>query len=120
MPWKNDKRLEQRVARAAEAALAQRKFVAPVDVRLVERPSRPPEPVVIWPIKEWTCSVCADSSDGLLIMEGDSPPCMACAGMDQLAFLESGDAALTRRARAGSGLPAVVVRFSRSRRRYEC
>jgi hypothetical protein len=39
--------------------------------------------------------------------------------MDHLVFLPSGDAALTRRARRGSGLSAVVVRFSRSRGRYE-
>jgi len=44
---------------------------------------------------------------------------MACAEMDHLVFLPSGDAALTRRARRGSGLSAVVVRFSRSRKRYE-
>jgi len=34
-------------------------------------------------------------------------------------FLPSGDAALTRRAKAGSRLSAVVVRFSRARGRYE-
>jgi hypothetical protein len=44
---------------------------------------------------------------------------MACADMDHLVFLASGDAALTRRARKASGLSAVVVRFSRARRRYE-
>jgi hypothetical protein len=39
--------------------------------------------------------------------------------MDHLVFLPSGDAALTRRAKAGSRLSAVVVRFSRARGRYE-
>jgi hypothetical protein len=39
--------------------------------------------------------------------------------MAHLVFLRSGDAALTRRAKAGSRLSAVVVRFSRARRRYE-
>ena len=39
--------------------------------------------------------------------------------MDHLVFLPSGDAALTRRAKRCSGLSAVVVRFSRSRGRYE-
>jgi hypothetical protein len=66
--------------------------------RLAERQSRPPELVVISPVKEWTCSGCADSGGGLLIMEGGGllimegggPPCMACAGMDQLVSLESG------------------------------
>ena len=52
-------------------------------------------------------------------MEGAGPLCLACADMDHLAFLESGNAALTRRAKKASGLSAVVVRFSRSRRRYE-
>ena len=52
-------------------------------------------------------------------MDDAGPLCMACAEMDHLVFLPSGDAALTRRARRGSALSAVVVRFSRSRRRYE-
>jgi hypothetical protein len=38
---------------------------------------------------------------------------------DHLVFVPAGDAALTRRAKRASGLSAVVVRFSRSRRRYE-
>jgi hypothetical protein len=32
MPRKNDKRMEERVARAAEAVLAEREFVTPIDV----------------------------------------------------------------------------------------
>jgi hypothetical protein len=36
-----------------------------------------------------------------------------------LVFLAAGDALLTRRAKAGSERSAVVVRFSRSRGRYE-
>lgn len=45
--------------------------------------------------------------------------CLACADMDHLVFLPSGDAALTRRAKQHSRLSAVVVRFSRARKRYE-
>jgi hypothetical protein len=52
-------------------------------------------------------------------MDDDGPVCLTCADLDHLVFLPSGDAALTRRARAASGLSAVVVRFSRARRRYE-
>ena len=52
-------------------------------------------------------------------MDDAGPVCMACADLDQLVFLASGDAALTRRARKASGLSAVVVRFSRARSRYE-
>jgi len=39
--------------------------------------------------------------------------------LDHLVFLPSGDAALTRRATKASSLSAVVVRGSRSRKRYE-
>ncbi len=52
-------------------------------------------------------------------MEDDAPLCLTCADVDHLVFLPAGDAALTRRARKGSGLSAVVVRFSRARKRYE-
>lgn len=44
---------------------------------------------------------------------------MSCADLDHLVFLPSGDTALTRRARKHSSLSAVVVRFSRARKRYE-
>jgi hypothetical protein len=39
--------------------------------------------------------------------------------MDHLEFLPSGDTALTRRTKKFSDLIAVVLRFNRSRRRYE-
>ncbi|MDZ7759649.1 MAG: DUF2293 domain-containing protein [Desulfovermiculus sp.] len=45
--------------------------------------------------------------------------CMLCADMDHLVFLPSGDAALTRRARKHSSLPAIVLKWSRARKRYE-
>ena len=45
--------------------------------------------------------------------------CLACADMDHLVFLPSGDAALTRRARKHSTLAAVVLKWSRARKRYE-
>ena len=47
------------------------------------------------------------------------PLCLTCADLDHLIFLPSGDAALTRRAKQASQLSAVVVRWSRSRKRYE-
>jgi hypothetical protein len=87
--------------------------------RLAERQSRPPDLVVISPVKDFTCSICGDVSGGLLMMEDPGPVCPSCADMNHLVFLASGDAALTRRAKANSGLTAVVVRFSRSRGRYE-
>ena len=47
------------------------------------------------------------------------PLCLECADLDHLVFIPRGDAALTRRSRKYSTLSAVVVRFSRSRKRYE-
>jgi len=44
---------------------------------------------------------------------------MKCADLDHLLFLPSGDTAVTLRAKKHSKLWAVVVRFSRARKRYE-
>jgi hypothetical protein len=87
--------------------------------RLAERQSRPPELVVVSPLGDFTCSMCREEQSGRLIMEDGGPVCLACADMSHLVFLPSGDAALTRRAKAGSRLSAVVVRFSRARKRFE-
>ena len=69
-------------------------------------------------------SVCSDceaelSRGSFLRIEKQKPLCLECADLDHLVFLSSGDAALTRRSRKYSNLSAVVVKFSRSRRRYE-
>ena len=68
--------------------------------------------------REWTCHRCGKTGD-LLMMENPGPACLACVGLDDLTFLPAGDALLTRRAKAKSARSAVVVRFSRTRRRYE-
>jgi hypothetical protein len=86
--------------------------------RLRERQSRPPELVVVSPIRDWTCAGCGGTGD-FLLMDEPGPICMRCADLDHLVFLPAGDAAVTRRARRASRLSAVVVRFSRSRKRYE-
>lgn len=86
--------------------------------KLAERQSKPPDLVVISPIRDWTCTTCGGSGD-LLIMEDAGPSCLVCADMDHLVFLPAGEAALTRRSKAASTLSAVVVRFSRTRKRYE-
>ena len=70
------------------------------------------------PVKDWVCAQCTGTGD-LLTMDDVGPLCMTCADLDHLAFLGAGDAALTRRAKKASGLSAVVVRWSRSRKRYE-
>jgi hypothetical protein len=86
--------------------------------RLTQRQSRAPDLVVIEPLNEWTCTNCGGSG-WLLLMEGPGPLCMDCADMGHLVFLPAGNAALSRRAKKASRLSAVVVRFSRARKRYE-
>jgi hypothetical protein len=87
--------------------------------RLAEKVSRAPDLVVIQPLKsEWTCHRCGGTG-GLLMMENPGPACLACVGLDDLEFLPAGDALLSRQAKAKSTRCAVVVRFSRSRGRYE-
>jgi hypothetical protein len=86
---------------------------------LAERASRAPELVVIQPLNDtWKCHRCGGTGD-LLIMENPGPACLRCVGLNDLEFLPAGDALLTRRAKAKSSRHAVVVRFSRSRHRYE-
>ena len=87
--------------------------------RVAEQQSKPPDLVVIWPRKEFTCAACGETDERLLIMDDPGPMCLVCADLDHLVFLRSGDAALTRRAKRGSRLSAVVVRFSTTRKRYE-
>jgi hypothetical protein len=52
-------------------------------------------------------------------MENDRALCLECADLDHLEFLPRGDTAVTRRASKHSPLRAVVVQWSRSRKRYE-
>ena len=71
-----------------------------------------------------SATLCAECGEELgkgrfLRLESERPFCLPCADLDHLVFLGRGDATLTRRAGRYSTLRAVVVRFSRSRKRYE-
>ncbi len=90
--------------------------------KLETKLAAPPQPVVFQVLRDSTCSACgvAIGRDGLLMMEAERPLCLECAGFgDDFEYLPAGDAALTRRASKYSSRTAVVVRFSRSRGRYE-
>lgn len=109
--------------------------------RLEERQNRAPDLVAVAPVESWTCAGCATTTRvdaaartdpagdrtggrapdtaGFMITEADQSFCLTCADMDHLLFLPAGDAALSRRAKKGSGLSAVVVRYNRRRKRYE-
>jgi len=71
---------------------------------------------------ESSCSECGEElgrKAWITLVEGKGALCLACADLDHLLFLPAGDAALTRRARKHSTLAAVVLRWSRARKRYE-
>jgi len=72
-------------------------------------------------LRESKCADCGKELLGgdFLFMEGERPLCLTFADIDHLIYLPRGDTALTRRARKHSALSAVVVRFSRARKRYE-
>ncbi|MEU6880600.1 DUF2293 domain-containing protein [Streptomyces sp. NPDC046712] len=76
-------------------------------------------PVVVEPLKRRRCSECHQGPLERMILEFNAPVCLDCADLGHLVFLRRGDTALTRRAREGSSLWAVVVRHNRRRTRYE-
>jgi hypothetical protein len=87
--------------------------------RLRQKANQAPELVVVQPLStEWTCHRCGGTGD-FLMMETPGPVCLRCVGLDDLDYLPAGDALLTRRAKAKSSRYAVVVRFSKTRGRYE-
>jgi len=68
------------------------------------------------------CEECAESlgrGAWITLVEGKGALCLSCADLDHLIYLPSGNTALTRRARKHSILSAVVLKWSRARKRYE-
>ena len=69
-----------------------------------------------------TCSECGEELGRhawITLTEERNALCLSCADLDHLYFLPAGNAALTRRSRKYSTLVAVVVEWSRARKRYE-
>ncbi len=87
--------------------------------RLTAKQSKPPDLVVVQAPAAFTCVSCGRADADMLMMETAGPVCVTCADLGHLVFLPAGDATLTRRAKKASRLSAVVVLFSRSRKRYE-
>ena len=72
--------------------------------------------------RESSCDECGEGlgSKAWITLAGDKGAlCLSCADLDHLLFLPSGNVALTRRARKHSALSAVVLKWSRARKRYE-
>lgn len=92
--------------------------------RAMTEPSSPEkEPLKVFiSNRDSTCDECKDNlgrQAWITLEEQKGALCLACADLDQLEFLPSGSAALTRRARRHSKLSAVVLKWSRARKRYE-
>jgi hypothetical protein len=69
-------------------------------------------------------SVCDECGEGLghyawIALVDGKAYCLSCADLDHLIFLPAGDAALTRRSAKYSRLSAVVLKWSRARKRCE-
>lgn len=72
--------------------------------------------------RESVCDECGENlgrKASIFLTEDRRVLCLSCADLDHLAFLPSGDAALTRRSKKYSNLYAVVLKFSRARKRNE-
>lgn len=72
--------------------------------------------------RESKCGECGeDLGKGawITLKEDKGALCLSCGDLDHLAFLPSGDACLSRRAKQHSVLWAVVLKWSQSRKRYE-
>lgn len=90
--------------------------------RLQQKLTKAPDLVVFITVADDAkCSECGvEITPGeFLFLEQQQPLCVGCADLDQLVFLPAGDTAMTRRAKKHSPLSAVVVKFNRSRKRYE-
>lgn len=88
-----------------------------------EGPVQKPGEILVFRIRNDTkCSECGEelwSGRMITLRRERGALCLDCADLDHLVFLPSGDAAVTRRASKHSRLKAVVLRWSRTRKRYE-
>jgi hypothetical protein len=77
--------------------------------------------VVFSIVQPSACDECgAELHPGNLLHKRDAKAlCLGCADLDHLVCLQAGNAALTRRSTTYSRLHAVIVRWSRARKRYE-
>lgn len=88
---------------------------------LIDKIEKSKEPIVYIIVSESQCSKCNKVllKGSFLMMDENNPYCMACTTCKDLVFLPTGDALLTRRAKKYANQSVVVVKFSRTRKRYE-
>ena len=77
--------------------------------------------LVFIPRNEGKCAECDEEffHGNWIFLDEGRPLCMRCAGLDHLEHLPPGNAALTRRAGKYSPIRAVLLQWSRARKRYE-
>jgi hypothetical protein len=83
---------------------------------------KPGEMLAFFVRKDTECSECGKKlfwGSTITLTKERGALCLSCADLDHLEFLASGDPALTRRATKHSKLRAVVLEWSRTRKRYE-
>ena len=82
----------------------------------------PKKEIIVFIVRRDTqCSKCNKElgSGSFIYLENGRALCLSCADLDHLDYLPSGNSALTRRAIKHSRIHAVVVQWSRRRKRYE-
>jgi hypothetical protein len=80
------------------------------------------DPRVFITTREASCGECGEDlgrKAWITLTEEHGALCLSCADLDHLVYLPAGDPALTRRSRKHSTLSAIVLRWSRARKRYE-
>src|SRR6185503_930914 len=83
---------------------------------------KPKDLKVFISLRESKCDECGEElgrQAWITLEENKGALCLACADLEELVFLPTGDAALTRRSKKYSTLSAVVLKFSKARGRYE-
>ena len=94
---------------------------------MMESEQIPPPPdagdIVVFSVrKDTACAECGSElfrSSLIMLNKERNALCLKCADLDHLEYLSRGNATLTRRASKHSRLRAVVVEWSRARKRYE-
>jgi len=71
--------------------------------------------------RENICSECENAlgAKAWITLDNKEVYCLVCSDLDHLVYLPSGNAALTRRSKKNSKMYAVVLQWSRARKRYE-
>jgi hypothetical protein len=72
--------------------------------------------------RESKCGECGEDlgTHAWITLQGEKGAlCLSCGDLDHLVYLPSGDSTVTRRAKKHSRLSAVVLKWSRARKRYE-